>query len=183
MTFKQFSECVLWSQGSLLLEYITKTCLYNFDPLKPNFYKVKLGFTGVYTIFFISVQKHRLWVLVRTASARRFYRVPTIGEAVLTSTHNLCFEQKYKKYQNLLSEKLPFFGGKIFSVFEEACFRNVLYLKFSWCGGRKMSHHISLYSELYILPASVAQLYARPTGDQEDAGLTPAGSPHFFRGD
>ena len=34
------------------------------------------------------------------------------------STHNLCFEQKYEKYQNFLSEKLPFFGGKIFSVFE-----------------------------------------------------------------
>ena len=30
--------------------------------------------------------KHRLWVLIRTALARRFS-----GEAVLTSTHNLCF--------------------------------------------------------------------------------------------
>ena len=30
---------------------ITKTCLYNFDPLKPHFYIVKLGFTGVYIIF------------------------------------------------------------------------------------------------------------------------------------
>ena len=51
---------------------ITKTCLYNFDPLKPHFYIVKLGFTGVYIIFLISAQKHRLWVLVRTASPRRF---------------------------------------------------------------------------------------------------------------
>ena len=51
---------------------ITKTCLYNFYPLKPHFYIVKLGFTGVYIIFLISAQKHRLWVLVRTASARRF---------------------------------------------------------------------------------------------------------------
>ena len=40
---------------------ITKTCLYNFEPLKPHFYIVKLGFTG-YTLFFlISSQKHRLW--------------------------------------------------------------------------------------------------------------------------
>ena len=31
-----------------------KTCLYNFDPLKPHFYIVKLGFTGVYIIFLIS---------------------------------------------------------------------------------------------------------------------------------
>ena len=30
---------------------ITKTRLYNFDPLKPHFYIVKLGFTGVYIIF------------------------------------------------------------------------------------------------------------------------------------
>ena len=51
---------------------ITKTYLYNFDPLKPHFYIVKLGFTGVYIIFLISAQKHRLWLLVRTASPRRF---------------------------------------------------------------------------------------------------------------
>ena len=57
---------------------ITKTCLYNFDPLKPHFYIVKLGFTGVYIIFLISAQKHRLWVLVRTALSRRFLRLPTI---------------------------------------------------------------------------------------------------------
>ena len=37
-------------------EIITKTCLYNFDPLKPHFYIVKLGFTGVYIIFLISAQ-------------------------------------------------------------------------------------------------------------------------------
>ena len=47
---------------------ITKTYLYNFDLLKPHFYIVKLGFTGVYIIFLFSTQKHRLWVLVRTAS-------------------------------------------------------------------------------------------------------------------
>ena len=35
---------------------ITKTCLYNFDPLKPHFYTAKLGFTGVYIIFLISAQ-------------------------------------------------------------------------------------------------------------------------------
>ena len=35
---------------------IKKPCLYSFDPLKPHFYIVKLGFTGVYIIFLISVQ-------------------------------------------------------------------------------------------------------------------------------
>ena len=36
---------------------ITKTYLYNFDPFKPHFYIVKLGFTGVYIVFLISAQK------------------------------------------------------------------------------------------------------------------------------
>ena len=70
------------TQLTLFIAHITKTCLYNFDPLKPHFYIVKLGFTGVCIIFLISAQKHRLWVLVRTAS-------PTI----------YAFEQKYEKYQ------------------------------------------------------------------------------------
>ena len=51
---------------------ITKIYLDNFDPLKPHFYLVNLGFTGVYIIFLISALKHRLWVLVRTASPRHF---------------------------------------------------------------------------------------------------------------
>ena len=31
--------------------HITKTFLCNFDPLKPHFYTVKLGFIGVFIIF------------------------------------------------------------------------------------------------------------------------------------
>ena len=83
-----------------------KTCLCNFDPLKPHFYIVKLGFTGVYIIFLISAQKHRLWVLVRTASPRRFQRVPTIY--VLSSN--------MKNIQNFLSENFPFLVVK-FSIY------------------------------------------------------------------
>ena len=79
------------------VHYITRTRLYNFDPLKPHFYIVKLGFTGVYIIFLISAKKHRLWVFVRTAC-----------EAVLTCTHNLCFDQKYEKCLNFLSENFHF---------------------------------------------------------------------------
>ena len=41
---------------SLVQQVITKTYLYNFDPLKPHFYIVKLGFTAVYIIFLISIQ-------------------------------------------------------------------------------------------------------------------------------
>ena len=61
-----------------------KTSPCNEDPLTPHFYIVKLGFTGVY-FFLIFAPKHRLWVLVT--------------EAVLTCTHNQCFEQKYEKYK------------------------------------------------------------------------------------
>ena len=39
----------------------TKTCLYNFDHLKPHLYVVELGFTWVYIIFLIYAQIHRLW--------------------------------------------------------------------------------------------------------------------------
>ena len=44
--------------------YVTKTYLHNFNRLKPHFYIVKLGFTGVYVIFIIFAQKHRLVVLL-----------------------------------------------------------------------------------------------------------------------
>ena len=82
---------------------ITKTCLYNFEPLTPHFCIVKLGFTGGYIIFHISAQKHRLWVL---------------AEAVLTSTHNLCFEQKYKQISGFFSENFQIFVVKCSVFFE-----------------------------------------------------------------
>ena len=34
------------------------------------------------------------------------------------STHNLCFEQKYEKYQSFLSEKNSVFGDEISYIFE-----------------------------------------------------------------
>ena len=69
--------------------FITKTYLYNFDPLTLHFYIVKLEFTQVYVIFLIFAQKHVLWV---------------------TNTHNQWFEQKYDKYQSSLSDNFQFLG-------------------------------------------------------------------------
>ena len=41
------------------------------------------------------------------------------------STHNLCFEQKYKQKNKIFFfRKLSFFGFKMFNIFEYACFRN-----------------------------------------------------------
>ena len=39
-------------------------------------------------------------------------RYNRLAEAVLTSTHNLCFEQEYGKYENFLSENFHFFVVK-----------------------------------------------------------------------
>ena len=69
-------------------------------PKTPLLYS-KTGVCRGIPIFLIFDPKHRLWVLVRTASAR-------LGEAVLTCTHNLCFEQKYEKYQIFSTENFQF---------------------------------------------------------------------------
>ena len=52
-------------------------CAFVFAYAKSRFshdeaHKVKLRFTGVYIFFLIFALKHILWVLVRTASMRRF---------------------------------------------------------------------------------------------------------------
>ena len=73
---------------------ITKTRLYNFEPLKPHFYTVKLGLTGVYVFFFLFLLKN----IDCGYSLEPPHRTPQ--SMFLTSAHNLCFEQKYEKYQN-----------------------------------------------------------------------------------
>ena len=52
---------------------ITKTCLYNFDPLKPHFCIKNWGLQG-YTLFFSFLLKN-----IDCGYSRRFYRVPTIN--------------------------------------------------------------------------------------------------------
>ena len=95
--------------------YITKTCRPSprpppppFPQLSPTFYIVQLGFTRLNIIFLISVQKHRLWVLVH---------------AVLTSTYNICFEQKYEKYQNFCPIAFRFRWWN----FQYICFKRILF--------------------------------------------------------
>ena len=90
----------LWTETAQTSLCITKAHPYSFDPIKPHFYTLKLGFTGVYINFLISVQKYRLWVLVRTASKK-------YSQSVLS---------RNMKYQNFSSEIFHFFGIK-FSVY------------------------------------------------------------------
>ena len=76
---------------------ITKTYLYNFDPLKPHFYIVKLGFAGVQVIFLISAQNMDCG-----------YSLEPPRRGGSNEYHNLCFEQKYEKYHSFLSENFKF---------------------------------------------------------------------------
>ena len=45
-----------------------------------------------------------------------------LAEAVLTSTHNLCFEEKYEKYQTFLSENFQFLEVKFSIYFKRRVF-------------------------------------------------------------
>ena len=63
--------------------------------------------------FLIFALKHRLWVLVRTM------------EAVLTCTHNLCFEQKYENNKRNSTEIFHFYSHEKLLYFAGGCFCNV----------------------------------------------------------
>ena len=92
----------------------TKTYLCNCVPLKPHFYIVKLGFTGVHITFVISAQKQRLWYSLeppRRCGSNEYQQSMFWAEIL------------WKKYQIfvvvfLCVWKFSFLGGKIFSIFE-----------------------------------------------------------------
>ena len=60
-------------QGDIML-----TCLCKIPPYTPLFYSKTGVYRGIH-FFLIFALKHRLWVLVRTTSLRRFLRLPTIN--------------------------------------------------------------------------------------------------------
>ena len=99
--FKVHHDTFMQYKSLMEITCITKTCLYKFDPLKPPFYIVKLGFTGVYIIFLISAQKY---VFVGIRQNR-------LDKAVLTSTHNLCFLSEQKNIDCGYSLEPPRRGG------------------------------------------------------------------------
>ena len=91
---------------------ITKTYLYNFDPLKPHFYVLKLGFTG-YTLFFSFLLK----------DIDCGYSLEPPRRAVLTSTTIYVLSRQMKNIRVFIW-KFPVFGGKLFYIFKKASFRN-----------------------------------------------------------
>ena len=86
---------------------ITKTCLYNFDPLKLHFYIVKLGFTGVYIIFLISAQNIDCGYSLEPPRRGGSNEYP-----------QSVFEQKYEKYEFFYLKIFQFFGSEIFYIVE-----------------------------------------------------------------
>ena len=89
-----FIQQLIWK-----LNFIMLTCQCSYDLLKPFFFhkvhqdNMSVSFIPPYTpllyskigvyraiqYFLIFALKHRFWVLIRTASMRRFYCVPTIN--------------------------------------------------------------------------------------------------------
>ena len=49
-------------------------------------------------------------------------RLNRLAEAVLTSTHNLCFEQKYEKISEFLSENFQFLEVKFYIYLNRCVF-------------------------------------------------------------
>ena len=84
---------------------ITKTRLYNFDPLIPHFYIVKLGLQG-YTLYFI--------FLLKNIDCGYSLEPPHRGGS--NEYQQLCFEQNFEKYQSFLSELFQFLEVK-FSIY------------------------------------------------------------------
>ena len=89
------------------MSLITKTRLYNFDPLKPHIYIVKLGFTGVYISFLISAQNIDCGYSLEPPHRGGSNKYP-----------QSMFWAETWKISEFFIWKFSFFGDKIFSMFE-----------------------------------------------------------------
>ena len=88
--------------------FITKTCLYNFDPLKPHFYIVKLWFTGVDIIFLISAEN---------IDCGYSLEPPQWGSS--NEYPQSMFSAEIRKiWEFFFIWKFSVFGGEIFYIFE-----------------------------------------------------------------
>ena len=85
---------------------IMKTRLYNFDPLKPHFYTVRLGFTGVYIIFLILLKNIDCGYSLETPSWGGSNKYP-----------QSIFLEEIGKNIRIFIWKFFFFSCKIFNIF------------------------------------------------------------------
>ena len=101
------------SASELRVRFITKSYLYNFDPLKPLFYIVKAGFTGAYITYFSYLCSKNIfcgyWLEPPRRGGSNEYPQFTFwgrNHSELMSKYNLCVTATLQKY---LSE-LQFYG-------------------------------------------------------------------------
>ena len=95
----------LWNVCKISL--ITKTRLYNFDLLKPHFYVVKLGFTGVYILCLISAQN---------INCGHSLEPPRRGGS--NEYPQSMFWAEIWKISEIFIWKFSVFGGEFFYIFE-----------------------------------------------------------------
>ena len=94
--------------------------LDNFDPLKPHFYIVKLGFTWVYIVFFSF-----LYLLINIDCG--YSLEPPRQSGSNEYPQSMFWAEIWKKksvFFLIIIWKLSVFGSEIFNIFEQACFRN-----------------------------------------------------------
>ena len=87
---------------------ITKTYLYNFDPLKPLFYIVKLGFTGVTLFFLFRIKNIDCWYLLEPPRRGGSNEYP----------QSVFWAKIWKISEFYLISNFSVFGGEIFYIFE-----------------------------------------------------------------
>ena len=87
---------------------ITKTCLYNFDPLKAHFYIIKKWGLEGYILFFL--------FLLKNIACGYSLEPPRWGGS--DEYPQSMFRAETWKISNFYLKILQFFGGEIFSIFE-----------------------------------------------------------------
>ena len=130
----------IWPQGAPAdLRIITKTCLYNFDPLKPHFYIVKLGFT----LFFL--------FLLKNINCGYSLEPPRRGGS--NKYPQFMFWAEIWNISELSIWKFSVFGGEIFYLYRH------VFVMLVWLTCQKIhSHTLQLKDELLY----VVNLYHSP---------------------
>ena len=142
------NEINLFNNHVLIVAPVTFAPAGAMTPSAEFLYIVKLEFTGVYIIFLISAQKHRLWVLIRTAS------LPHRGSSN-EYPQSLFWAEIWKISDFFLSWNFQFLEVK-FSVYLSKCVFVMLRPRSAWLSIRAFVDH--WYVQHYFSDSSVSKL-------------------------
>ena len=136
-------------------EDITKTYLYNFDPLKPHFYIVKMGFSGAYIISLIFTKNTDCGYLLEP---------PRWGGS--NEYPQSMFWAEIWKISEFLSEQFLVFWGEIFYIFKYAYFHNDKFLHGAahiyWSGSVKQRYSITAHVRIFIEDSVLTWILCKP---------------------